>query len=75
MTVAYPKLQAAPGNRGGFFVIRKLLAPRGVTGRSHSSFPPPWRHSGLDEPEPLGLLHELLERISFYDEDAIGIGN
>lgn len=31
--------------------------------------------SGLDEPELLGLLHELLERITFFDEDAIGIGS
>lgn len=31
--------------------------------------------SGLDEPELLALLHELLERITFFDEDAIGIGS
>lgn len=31
--------------------------------------------SGLDEPELLSLLHPLLERISFFDEDAIGIGS
>ena len=30
--------------------------------------------SGLSEAELLGLLHELLERIRFFDEDAIGIG-
>ena len=31
--------------------------------------------SGLDEPEHLRLLHDLLERISFFDEDAISIGS
>ncbi len=31
--------------------------------------------TGLDEVSLLGLLHTLLERIRFYDEDAISIGS
>ena len=31
--------------------------------------------TGLDEPELLALLHTLLERIHFFDEDAISIGS
>jgi predicted nucleic acid-binding protein len=31
--------------------------------------------TGLSEPELLGLLHTLLERIHFFDEDAISIGS
>ena len=31
--------------------------------------------SGLDEPELLALLHTILERIRFFDEDAISIGS
>ena len=30
--------------------------------------------SALNEAELLGLLHSLLERVHFYDEDAIRIG-
>lgn len=33
------------------------------------------RLSGLDEPELLALLHHLLHRIRFFDEDAISIGS
>ncbi len=31
--------------------------------------------TGLDETDLLSLLHTLLERIQFYDEDAISIGS
>ena len=31
--------------------------------------------SGLDEPDLLALLHTILERIRFFDEDAISIGS
>lgn len=31
--------------------------------------------TGLEEAELLALLHTLLERIRFYDEDAISIGS
>ena len=31
--------------------------------------------TGLDEPGLLGLLHSLLHRIRFFDEDAISIGS
>lgn len=31
--------------------------------------------TGLDEPQLLALLHTLLERIHFFDEDAISIGS
>jgi predicted nucleic acid-binding protein len=31
--------------------------------------------TGLDEPDLLALLHTLLERIRFFDEDAISIGS
>ena len=31
--------------------------------------------TGLDEPSLLALLHAILERIRFFDEDAISIGS
>ncbi|MEO6755640.1 MAG: PIN domain-containing protein, partial [Chthoniobacteraceae bacterium] len=31
--------------------------------------------TGLDEPSLLSLLHSILERIRFFDEDAISIGS
>ena len=33
------------------------------------------RSTGLDEGSLLALLHSLLERIRFFDEDAISIGS